>query len=88
MTMPAKARDTIRAVTDWCDREGIACTFSKLNGGHLVAELSRSGRTRRVSFSGTPADRRRVTLNVLRDVRKEARALGWAPENERKADNG
>lgn len=88
MTMPAKARDTIRAVTDWCDREGIGCSFRKLNGGHIAAELSRAGKTRRVSFSGTPADRRKVTLNVPRDVRKEARALGWAPENERRKAHG
>lgn len=84
MIAPAKAKHTMRAVSDWCDREGIACTFRKLNGGHMVAEISRGGMTRRVSFSGTPADRRRVTQNVLRDVRKEARALGWAPSQRRK----
>ena len=81
MTLPASAKDTAKAITRWCETEGVAHTFTHLKGGHLAVVMRRQGKTRRVVFSASPSDRRSVE-NVLRDVRKEARVLGWTPKSQ------
>ena len=81
MNLPASAKDTVKAITRWCENEGVAHTFTHLKGGHLAVVMRRQGKTRRVVFSASPSDRRSVE-NVLRDVRKEARVLGWTPKSQ------
>lgn len=77
----AKAKPTAEAIARWCEHEGIGYEFVAAKGRHPRVNLSLNRRTRMVVFSGSPSDSR-VIENVLQNVRKEARFLGWEPRKE------
>lgn len=77
----AKAKPTAEAIARWCEREGLGYEFLPARGRHPRVRLSLNRQSRMVVFSGSPSDTR-VIENVLQNVRKEARNLGWEPRKE------
>lgn len=77
----AKAKPTAQAIARFCEREGIGYEFEPSRRGHPSVRLTMNRQSRKVFFSGTPGDQR-VIENVLQNVRKEARSMGWKPRKE------
>lgn len=77
----AKAKPTAEAIARWCEREGLGYEFLPARGRHPRVRLSLNRQSRMVVFSGSPSDNR-VIENVLQNVRKEARSLGWEPKKD------
>lgn len=77
----AKAKPTAEAIARWCEREGLGYEFLPARGRHPRVRLSLNRQSRMVVFSGSPSDSR-VIENVLQNVRKEARNMGWEPRKE------
>lgn len=77
----AKAKPTAEAIARWCEREGLGYEFLPAKGRHPRVRLTLNRRSRMVIFLGSPSDSR-VIENVLQNVRKEARFLGWEPRKE------
>lgn len=76
----SKAKPAAEAIARTCERYGFGCQFGHA-GKHPYAEITWNRQSRKVYFSGTPRDRR-ATHNVIMDVKKAARSLGWEPTND------
>lgn len=76
----ASAKPLAEHIARFCEQQGIGVEFRK-TGKHPCAELTFNRRSRKVFFSGTPSDWR-LKENVIRDVKKTARELGWEPKEE------
>jgi hypothetical protein len=72
-----KAKPTAEAIARTCERYGIGCQFGQ-TGKHPYAQITVNRQTRKVYFSSTPSDYR-GWQNVISDVKKTARSLGWEP---------
>jgi hypothetical protein len=72
-----KAKPTAEAIARQCERHGIGCKFGQ-TGKHPYAEITVNRQTRKVYFASTPSDYR-GWMNVISDVKKTARLLGWEP---------
>lgn len=79
-TLGAKAKPLAEAIARFCEREGIALQFRK-TGKHPCAEITVNRQTRKVFFSGTPSDWR-IKENVIRDIKQQARSIGWEQKEE------
>lgn len=79
-TLGSKAKPAAEAIARTCERYGFGCQFGHA-GKHPYAEITWNRQSRKVYFSGTPTDRR-ATHNVITDVKKAARSLGWEPTND------
>lgn len=76
----AGAKPIALHIARFCEREGIAVEFRK-TGRHPHAEITVNRQTRKVFFSGTPSDHRTME-NVIRDLKQQARSIGWEPRKE------
>lgn len=79
-TLGAKAKPLAETIARFCEAQGIAVEFRK-TGKHPCAEITVNRQTRKVFFSGTPSDWR-LKENVLRDIKQQARLIGWEPKEE------
>ena len=80
-TLGAKAKPLAETIARFCEREGIAVQFRN-TGKHPCAEITVNRQTRKVFFSGTPSDWR-LKQNVIRDIKQQARLIGWEPKEDR-----
>ena len=75
VSLPASAKDVALAVAKWCEAAGVPYDFGT-SKKHCYAQLTWNRQSRKVYFASTPSDRR-ARYNVLSDVRRTVRDLGW-----------
>lgn len=84
-TYPRTAETTARALRRWCDANAVQHEFLPVNGaGHPMIRVRHKDQTRKMSFSATPSDKRRGSLNAVSQLKRALRDMGWKP---RKLEN-
>jgi hypothetical protein len=70
------------AVTQWLDRQGIEYDPPvHVRSSHVKVSLRYNGKSRFVMLSLSASDKR-AAQNQIRDVKRELRNMGWAPEDQ------
>lgn len=82
-TYPRTAEKTARALRRWCDANAVDHEFLPVNGaGHPMIRVRHKDQTRKMSFSATPSDKRRGSLNAVSQLKRALRDMGWKPRKQ------